>query len=212
MVHLANNEELRHISFDSIESYYGQRSQCISKTILEKDVNRMVEAPDIVAEGNFSAAEKCLALLECVINNSKISDQPRREVLGPLEVPIVAPEFDTISENDFLKLIIKTFEFTNSTGYLPGNLRLQNRRVGINQLYHLAASYLQQKSQGVEPVILSPVEINRYPLYSATQATNHIMSSRERPQVDPELNLENITRYTRLMCWTLCRAERNGFS
>ncbi|NRA36882.1 MAG: hypothetical protein HRU15_01975 [Planctomycetes bacterium] len=45
-------------------------------------------------------------------------------------------------------------------------------------------------------------------MYPAIHSSRLINEGRERPQVDPELNLENCTRYTRLMCWTLCRAQQ----
>jgi hypothetical protein len=209
MKDLAERPNLRHLSLDGLQQHYGQQEQDIPAETLLEDVSRMVKQPEVVATGHFSAAEKCVAILRCCLKSEPcITNMTREFVMGPLEVPIVAPEFDDISVEDFLSMAQQALSKVENTEHLPGNLYLKGRRVGINQLYHMGSEYLWSIKNGQKKSALIPVSINRYPSYSAKHSTDSINASRERPQVDPELNLENITRYTRLMCWTLCRAQK----
>ena len=181
--YIAQHPSLEVIGAREMQRRYGWQKKLLSQEDLTSYFNQFIgtrrDTPleymgDIPLGNGFSPAEAVIALTESVVAWSSINELPkeiaRLDVLGPTELPLVCPELPSISRDQIIEVAKYVFENAQN-GYLPGNIPLQGRKIGLGSYFQGVSDFYRRIQSGevVRSVELSRVSL-RYPSF-ATRLT-----------------------------------------
>jgi len=154
----------------------------------------------------FSPAELLAALAEALVEGDERGALPRavarREVIGPVEKPVLMPERLFVSREELLGLCRELAEHVNETGHLPANLTLDEDRVGLGSLHAACAHAFVAACRGDELARLRLERVPRYPAF-AEQMDRAMAWIEESSFFGPEFSAEKLRLHARLQTWSL---------
>jgi hypothetical protein len=168
---------------------------------------------DIPLDDWFSPAEIVAALTDFILAWSAERrlprEVPRRDVLGPLEVPLICPELPQLTASQMVEAANQVRNQLDNSGYLPGNILLNGKRIGLGSYLQTASDFFRQIQSGVIPGAQELVRVAcRYPAFAHEIDTAWRRMILEDGTADPEIDLELFCRYARLQSWTVKPAHR----
>lgn len=219
--HLRRNDRIKVIGIPEAAEKYGYQPREISREQLQSAgasirAHRAEYAPDVSAAqerpaldipiGRFSPAEVLVGLADSIVAYAKESGLPpsvkRREVLGPLENPIIVPEVENLEWSSFVAYLRDLLQTVAQTGHLPANVGPVEARVGIGSLLRASAEVYHHIEASNLPDNVSLPRFPRYPRIG--RDLGHLFADViEWEMVNPELNAWNIAKHGRLQSWTL---------
>jgi len=161
----------------------------------------------------FSPAEMLVALCESLVQGAERgalpAAVPRRDVLGPVEKPVLMPERLVVSQEELLALCSRVVEAVDETGHLPANLDLDGARVGIGTLHAAAVTAFKAACAGHSLARVRLQRARRYPpiAHELAQAMTWI---EESSFFGPEFSPENLRVHMRLQTWSLKPARQTA--
>lgn len=219
---LRNDSRLNIVGIPEAAERYGHQPKEISKGYLRKVVgelrrHRAEYAPDVSAAqdrppldipivGEFSPAEMLLSLADSLVAYARGEGLPsvvnRRDAMGPVENPLIAPEQRELDWNRFVEYLHVLIETVEKTGYLPANVGPEGARVGIGSLLRAMAEAFHEIERSSAP---SRVLLPRFPRYpSVGRELGRLYADVvEWEMIEPELNAWNLMKYGKLQSWTL---------
>ncbi len=169
--------------------------------------NEVVAAKRVLLHRTFSPAELLVGLAESLVAAGTDKPLPdavkRHNVLGPTEMPTVAFEVISISHERLLKVCQETVDFARKHGKIPGNLHIDNDRLGIGQLIVLAAKAYAAQANHNRYAVLDVPEAPRYPDIAHNLENRLRVTHGENPRYDPDLSIEKLVRHAKLQTWSL---------
>ena len=150
-----------------------------------------------------SPAEALLGWADGLVDGAAPDQTPRRGVLGPMEVPPLAPELPHLSAEQVVELAGALVASVAASGHLPSALPVEGAPVGLGMLYGaLARAYLGLAREGRVPEEIGLDAWPRYPEI-ASGFDREFRRCAEDPLVRPGLSTDAIARHGRLQSWTL---------
>jgi len=155
----------------------------------------------------FSPAELLCGLAESIVHAGAHGDLPdqvaRRDVLGPVSLPVVGREADIVTHDELVSLCRQTAEAVAADGHLPANVHTADARVGTGQLAVLAARAYRALSRYEKYEKLRVSKTSRYP-----DAADEIDAQVRHNVIEhwpyrPGISSENLAEHARLQTWTL---------
>jgi hypothetical protein len=132
---------------------------------------------------------------------------PRRDVLGPLTSPPLAPATSTLGVGDVIALADDLLSTASETGHLPAALRAAGAEIGLGSIYGvLAAGYVAARHGSLATEFTVDVW-PRYPRLATALGEQHRLCV-EDPLVRPGLSTDAAALHARLQSWTLKPAQR----
>jgi len=164
-------------------------------------------AGTVLLHRTFSPAELVTALAESLLiagESRPLPDAvPRHTVIGPTEMPTIAFEVISLTHARLLDACRQTVDFVRSNGCLPGNLHIDDQRLGIGQLAVLASRAYAAQAKHDRYALLDVPEAPRYPEIAHNVDTRLRVLLGENPRYDPDFSCEKIARHARLQTWSL---------
>lgn len=187
--------------------YFSTQTEDITIDELFSYAQEVVAANRVLLHRTFSPAELVVGLAESLVaagTNRPLPDAVKRhDVIGPTTMPTVAFEVISITHERLLKACADTVDFVCEHGRLPGNLYIDNDRLGIGQLIVLAARAYVAQATHHRYAVLDVPEAPRYPDIAHNLDTGLRATHDENPRYDPEMSLEKLARHARLQTWSL---------
>src|SRR5439155_11870637 len=193
---------------------YGEQAPTATRAELAALAARAIDQHQIPIGETLSAAETLLGLAESVSLCARTGSLPestvRREVLGPIVAPPLAPEAPTLTVAQLGVLAEELLAAASSTGFLAAALTVDGRPLGLGSLFGAFAEAYSAMSRGdPEPAMGRPVTAwPRYPAV-AVPLGEHQRLCLEDPIVRPGLSTDASALHTRLQTWTLKPAQRH---
>ncbi len=209
---IRRHPHLNVISLSEAAAKYGRTPEAIGRLDLLAAAQRALAQREIAIEERYSPAEVVLgwaeALLAFARNGGLPATLPRRDLLGPMEDPLMIPEDPcTVGWPVVLGLAGELQRGALAAGHLPANLALPGgARVGLGSAYRaLAEAYLAACHDGRAPESVELQPFARQPRLGV--ALGHAFQSvAECAFVAPNLNVDRLYRTGKLQSWTLAPA------
>jgi hypothetical protein len=163
--------------------------------------------PGGTGAGACSAAETLLGWAESLAGASLPDAVRRRDVLGPTEVPPLAPERPELSPGEIVALAGRLRDAAHEHGRLPAALDLGVAAIGLGSLYGVLAEAYLRAHRGEQPASVPLDTWPRYPA-AATRLAERFRRCAEDPLARPGLGTDAIARHAALQTWTLAPATR----
>jgi hypothetical protein len=193
---------------------YGTQVATISREELTDLATRALAERKILIGSAVSAAETVLGFAESLVAQDQAGrlpeTVPRRDVLGPMDSPPLAPEVPRLDRPDLLSLARQLVASKEEMGYLPAALTIRGRSIGLPSLYGaLAEAYLAAAATDASADRTSFM-VSVWPRYPELAQA---FAERQRrcvadPLVRPGLSTDALTMLTCLQSWTLKPAHR----
>ena len=193
---------------------YSHQPEYISIGDLSAIADRILERNDILVDQRLSPAETLTALAESILLYNEASELPervkRRDVIGPVEMPLRKPEVSDINWKDLVRASERIIDHVNSKGYLPANVSLSDGKVGISSLYFAFAEVFLSIKTGEVPSKIRLKPADPYPSI-AEEIESQVRRTLSGWVIHkPDLNQEKIVKYTKLQTWTLKPAFKSN--
>jgi len=211
---LKENSLIEVKTISELMELYSAQVKEITKDELASMAKDILKEGEILVNGNFSPAETLTALAESILSYVENKALPnkvrRREVLGPMDMPIREPEIGKLTWKDATRIAEKIAYHVREKGALPGNVEIEEgRRVGIASVYLAFADISLKLNEGVIPRQTVLKAANSYPSI-AEKIEEEVRGNLIGWIIHkPDLNQENIVKYTKLQTWTLKPAHRH---
>ena len=192
---------------------YGMQSPTVSRAELTRLADEAQREHQIPIGRSLSAAESLLGFADSLLFQTKSGQLPtallRRDVLGPITSPPLAPETPHLSPAEIASLAGELVREAKRTGHLPAALLIAGRSLGLGALYGvMAEAYLAVEQSGAVPAAgLAPAVWPRYPAYALPLGERQRLCL-EDPLIRPGLSTDAAAEQARLQTWTLKPAHR----
>jgi hypothetical protein len=230
--YLRDHPELELTTTAEMSRRYGRQATRLARVDLAQVAGDAVERRVIPVGGRLSAADALLGFAVSIANqvddSAHLQDVQqigrnggalglpevveRIDVLGPLEVPPLAPGMPTVNGADVAELARALVRYARETGYLPHALPLRGRELGLGSIYGaLATTYHATASTGNAGAD-GAIELGvwpRYPELGLGMGACHRLCT-EDPLVRPGLSTDAAAMHAQLQTWTLKAAVRDG--
>jgi hypothetical protein len=190
---------------------YGVQARTIDAAELTSLASRALDEHQIVLGASLGPAEALLGMAESISQYSRygqlLAAIPRRDVLGPLASPPLAPATLTLGVDEVIALADGLLRTTNETGHLPAALQAAGPEIGLGSIYGvLAAAYVAARQDSLATEFTVDVW-PRYPQLATALGEQHRLCV-EDPLVRPGLSTDAAALHARLQSWTLKPAQR----
>lgn len=195
------------LSVTEVAKRFSTQPEAVTIDELLSYAQEVVASRKVVLHRTFSPAELVIALAESLLAAGADGQLPdsvqRRTLIGPTEMPTVATEVISMTHRQLLQACNEAVEFAVKNQRLPGNLRVDNDRLGISQLLFLAAKAFSAQARHDRYAVLDVPEFPRYPDIAHNVGSRLQRTHGENPRYDPDLSIEKLIRHVMLQTWSL---------
>jgi hypothetical protein len=208
---IVRHPHLNVLSLSEAAAKYGRLPAEIGRLDLFAAAQRACTQSEVAIEACFSPAEVLMGFSQALLHFARErhlpAALPRRDVLGPLEDPVIIPEEREVAWPNLLDLAAGVTHQVQTTGHLPANLlRPGGARVGLGSIYRaLAEAYLITCRDGQPPDRVELITFDRQPRIGPAIGRRYTELAECRLVV-PNLNTDRLYRMAKLQTWTLAPA------
>lgn len=179
--------------------------------ILQDDLGeiarRILKENRAVIDNYYSPAEVFAALAEALsyyIVEQQLPEQIIiRRPFGPLEMPSIDPEFESVSISDALNFSEKAVEQIKETNHLPSFLLYQDKSIGTGSLLALFSELYVKIQDSNLPDQIAMVSFEAYPSINEDAIIMDVASFKGWPVHREDLEMSHLLEMTKLQLWTL---------
>jgi len=154
----------------------------------------------------FSPAELLAAFAEALVEGETRGALPRacrrRDVLGPVEKPVLVPEKPFVSRQELLGLCRELLGHVEQTGHLPADLALGDARIGLGSLHAACVTAFGLACAGHQVSRLRLERVPRYPAVAA-ELDRAMGWIEECGFLGPDFSADKLRLHARLEAWSL---------
>jgi hypothetical protein len=211
--YLRDTPGLAPITVRELNQRYGHQSATISRTELAQLAGEALRSRQIPIGQDLSAAETLVGFADSLVHHAQTgglpSRLPRRDVLGPVTSPPLAPDPPGLSAADVVQHARELVRAVGDSGQLPAALRRNGQAIGLGSLYGtFAETYRDLAAGGALPADgLTLAVWPRYPAYALPLGERQRLCL-EDPLIRPGLSTDAAAEQARLQTWTLKPAQR----
>ena len=155
---------------------------------------------------HYSPAEMLAALAEMLTLEDERGTLPRvvdcRQVIGPVDKPVLMPEQPFVTREEFLGLCRDLLAHVDATHQLPANLALGDARIGVASLHAACVAAFAAACRGEQFARIRLPRVPRYPAF-AHELEKAMAWIEESSFLGPEFSADNLRLHTRLQTWSL---------
>ena len=205
--YLKERPGLRVVGLEEAGKLFSYRPAAITRDELAAYASQVVEAGKPLTHETHSPAELLCGLAESLAAHGERDELPgevtRRDVLGPVERPVVGREMRALPPREVVPLATGLMAYADAKGHLPAHLSVPDGRLGTGQLLHAFARRYKVILDGEAEAELPVEETARYP-EEARQIDGWVRSViGEHWGMPLDFTVENIAEHARLQTWTL---------
>lgn len=217
---IKHSPDLEVTSYKDLYRIFGRQRDIITRADLKRialdmvDAGKKPEENEVLIDILFSPAEAVYALSQSVLIYKQNRQLPeglkKKDVLGPMDFPVIWPEGYMIKGNKVFELAGYLVDFVDRNGYLPSNFRLgKGDKLGLGSYYLLICEVYERLSEGKKiPDEMSLKSVKRYPNI-ATDLGQRFTNMNDSFLYKPDLEMCKIIKYVKLQTWTLKPAEKS---
>lgn len=174
---------------------------------LNSYANAVVAAKKVILHRTFSPAELLIGLADSLLVAGPSGLLPdaveRLNLIGPTEMPTVATEVITLTHSQLLDACRQAANFAREHGRIPGNVHIDNNRIGAGQFIVIAAKAFAAQARHDRYAVYDMIEAPRYPDIAHLTSSRLWRTHGENPRYDPDLSIEKLVRHAMLQTWSL---------
>ncbi len=212
--YLRDAAALEPITVSDMIRRYGRQAPTVSCEVVADMARKALHERQIPIGAGVSAAEGLLGFADSLCQFAQSGRLPesivRRDVLGPIEAPPLAPEVSRLEANWLITLAGDLVATSIETGHLPAALQVDGGAVGLGTLFGAFAEAYLATLRG-NPLtggdVLTLGVWPRYPQIAFALGERQRLCA-EDPLVRPGLATDAPALHTRLQTWTLKPASR----
>ncbi len=204
--YLRGRNDIQVVGIARAAELFGQQAASVSRDTL---LGYCTEAGDAAAprlHAAFSPAELLAALADAIVEGERRGALPRavrrRNVLGPIEKPVLTPEKPFITRDEFLGLCRDLVGDVERTGHLPANLTLGAARVGLGSLHAACVAAFRAACSGEQLARMRLQRVPRYPAF-AHELDRAMGWIEEGGFLGPDFSADRLRLHARLQAWSL---------
>ena len=167
----------------------------------------VIHADRPVLHSTFSPAELLTGLCASIVaaaEGRRVPDEvPRRDVLGPTDIPVLGREADLVSFEELADLSRQLVAAVEKTGRIAGNVHTAKAPVGAGQLLVLAARAYHALARSEKMATLRVSKTTRYPDKAMELSAIVQRNVGEHWPYRPDISAEALARQARLQAWTI---------
>ncbi|NIM47930.1 MAG: hypothetical protein GTN78_14285 [Gemmatimonadales bacterium] len=207
MIYLKERQDIRIVGYRELIERFSSQPTTIRRRTLEQAAERVIAERRAAIHDGFSPAEIFAALAHSILEHVRNGTLPRSvdrmSPLGPVQMPMEAPETDYVSRDQAFFLAREAGEFISTEGRLPHWLTVDGARIGTGSLLALFSELLLELSRGEETESHSLRPFEAWPKEHDEQIVSRIESYKDWPVHRTDLDMSRIVEFTRLQLWTL---------
>jgi len=217
---LQEEGKIRLITFkEFVQIYWHRRERIYIEELFNYAVDIIKSSPHMPIHPYFTPGEMLISMIKMLIFFQKNKFFPpyilRPEVRFPLEEPCMAAEVPKLSWKNFSQIIKQINKYVEEKGRLPGNITFSNNnlRIGLGQImYGLSTCLITAYNGNLPKEIEFPIVMDKYPGNKLASKIDSFFSTwHQTPYLKPQLNIDSVSRYTRLMTWDIVPAHPKLF-
>ncbi|HUT32421.1 MAG TPA: hypothetical protein VNE39_02990 [Planctomycetota bacterium] len=204
--YLRARDDIQVVGIARAAELFGQQGATISRDTLLDYCAAKEDAGHPRLHPVFSPAELVVALADALVVGEGRGALPRsverRDVLGPVEKPVLTPEKPFVSREEFLGLCRELVGQAEETGHLPANLALGDARVGLGSLHAACVAAFRAACSGEQLARMRLQRVPRYPAF-AHELDRAMRWTEECGFLGPEFSADKLCLHARLQTWSL---------
>jgi peptidoglycan/xylan/chitin deacetylase (PgdA/CDA1 family) len=210
MVYLKEREEagdIRIVGYQELIERFSHQPTEVPRATIEEAARRVITERRAVIHGRFSPADIFTALASSIGEHASTGRLPgsveRISPLGPMEMPIEAPEIDRLSAERAFALAEQAVEFISSQSCMPPWLTVGEARIGTGSLLELFSRLYLDLSTGQARDSYALVAFEGWPKEHDELIVRRVEGYKYWPVHREDLDMSKIVEFTRLQLWTV---------
>jgi hypothetical protein len=210
--YLKGRDDIEITTYGALTPLYAHQKESITARELADIATRALTRKSLAPTDDFSPAEAFASLAKAIAGYEKsgallqslVTDHP----LGPMEMPVAAPEIWRLKSADVFKLAHEADEYIRRNGSLPASLSVGKARIGTGSLFALlSAAFLDMNAKKPRAEYDVPA-FEPYPKTNDAEIIKQVEGYKTWPVHRRDLDMSKIVEHTRLQLWTLKPARR----
>lgn len=205
--YLKSRDDIELTTYRALIERFSVQKDKITRDELGEIATRILEEKEIVMDDQYAPAEYFSALAEALHHYTAEKQLPEelmiRRTFGPMEMPVIDPQFETVSTMEAIALSNKAMEYIIETNHLPSTLSLEDKLIGTGSLLALFSELYMNILNSNLPDQLSTISFKAYPSFNEENIIREVSSCKGWPVHKEELDMSNLVEMTRLQLWTL---------
>jgi peptidoglycan/xylan/chitin deacetylase (PgdA/CDA1 family) len=211
MTFLKERQDIRIVGYEELIRRFSGQPESVTRSVLEEAAGRVTAEKRAVIHGRFSPADLLAALASSIRDYSRTERLPgsveRVSPLGPMQMPIEAPEVHQVTREEAMTLAAETVDFCSTQGNLPPWMTVGEARVGTGSLLALFAELFLDLSVGEPKESYGLIPFEAWPKEHDELIVSRVEGYKHWPVHRPDLDMSRIVELTRLQLWTLKPAQ-----
>ena len=205
--YLKEHPDLEVIGIEEAARLFSTQPSSVTRDALVAHAADMVQSRRIAFHDTFSPAELLCGFADSITRSEGGADLPdevpRRDVLGPIERPVVAQELTEITRDQLVAVCRELLRQVEADGHLPANLTTGGERLGLGQFALLAATTYLALARHDHYERLAVPQAPRYPeiAFELDAWVRHNIGEHWAMPLD--FSCEAMAEHTRLQTWTM---------
>ncbi len=204
---LKDHPDLEVVGMEEAARRFGGQPDQVDRDALVAYTLSLADRREIGFHPTFSPAELLLAMAEALVAAGVAGDLPevvpRRAVLGPVALPVVARGLEWITHAELREACQDLLGHAQATGHLPANVAVRGERVGIGQLAMTAARAYSAQARYDRYEQLALMEAPRYPALAYELDAWVRRCIGDHWAMPLGFSCETLAQHTRLQTWTM---------
>jgi len=205
--YLKSRDDIELTTYRELMGRFSNQKDEISQGDLGEIAERILKENGAVIDDYYAPAEVFSALagaLDYYRAEQKLPAQMSiQRPFGPLEMPVIDPEFESVSGSEALELSKKAVEYMNETNHLPSALLYQDMKIGTGSLLALFSELYTKLQDSNLPDQIVTVSFEGYPSFNEEEIISEVASCKEWPVHREDLDMSHLIELTKLQLWTL---------
>jgi len=205
--YLKEHPDLEVIGIEEAARLFSTQPPSVGRDALVAYAADMVRSDEIAFHTTFSPAELLCAFTDAITRSHGGADLPdevpRRDVLGPVERPVVAQEMTELTADQLVAVCQELLRQVESDGHLPANLTADGQRLGLGQIALLAATTYLALARHDRYERLAVPQAPRYPKIALELDAWVRTCIGDHWAMPLDFSCEALAEHTRLQTWTM---------
>ena len=210
--YLKNRDDIELTTYRELIGRFSFQKDEISKDELGEIARRILKENGAVID-DFYAPTEIFSALAGALNHYMVEQELPEQIriqrpFGPLEMPIIDPEFESVSSSEALELSKKALEYIKNTNQLPFVLHHQDKLIGTGSLLALFCELYAKIQDSNLPDQIATVSFEAYPSFNEENIISEVASCKGWPVHREDLDMSHLVEMTKLQLWTLKPANK----
>ena len=207
MEYLKSRDDIEIVTFSELMRRFAFQKENLSQSELAALAGRILNEKRIIIDDYFSAAEIFTALADALSSYAKDGAVPkqvtRSSPFGPLEMPIVEPETQSVSRDQLLTLASRAKKYIDEKGTLPAWLAVDGQRIGAGSLLALFSAAYVDAQKGNLNDSYAVLAFEAYPRQNEEEIVKSVQDCKYWPVHREDLDMSHLIEMTKMQLWTL---------